>query len=114
MGIDVVLNDESKRETPSMINFGDKQRFAAPEAIFEAAAPLIARRTVDELSLTQAYDALVSAVRERVASVPGRDAAVAATVRPQIVIDSSMTCVNFRINCGGDNRDTNYIRAPAF
>lgn len=24
-GIDVVLNDESKRETPSMINFGDKQ-----------------------------------------------------------------------------------------
>ena len=87
---------------------------AAPEAIFEAAAPLIARRTVDELSLTQAYDALVSAVRERVASVPGRDAAVAATVRPQIVIDSSMTCVNFRINCGGDNRDTNYIRAPAF
>ena len=24
-GIDVVLNDESKRETPSMINFGEKQ-----------------------------------------------------------------------------------------
>ena len=24
-GIDVVLNDESKRETPSMVNFGDKQ-----------------------------------------------------------------------------------------
>jgi len=26
-GIDVVLNEESKRETPSMINFGEKQRF---------------------------------------------------------------------------------------
>lgn len=24
-GIDVVLNDESKRETPSMLNFGEKQ-----------------------------------------------------------------------------------------
>lgn len=24
-GIDVVLNTESKRETPSMVNFGDKQ-----------------------------------------------------------------------------------------
>lgn len=26
-GIDVVLNTESKRETPSMVNFGEKQRF---------------------------------------------------------------------------------------
>merc|ERR1712057_14393 len=26
-GIDVVMNEESKRETPSLINFGDKQRF---------------------------------------------------------------------------------------
>merc|ERR1712159_773333 len=26
-GIDVVVNEESKRETPSLINFGDKQRF---------------------------------------------------------------------------------------
>merc|ERR1719393_780709 len=26
-GIDVVLNDESKRETPCMVNFGEKQRF---------------------------------------------------------------------------------------
>ena len=26
-GIDVVLNDESKRETPAMVSFGDKQRF---------------------------------------------------------------------------------------
>mmetsp|Transcript_3841 Transcript_3841/g.15622 ORF Transcript_3841/g.15622 Transcript_3841/m.15622 type:complete len:764 (-) Transcript_3841:53-2344(-) len=26
-GIDVVLNTESKRETPAMVNFGDKQRF---------------------------------------------------------------------------------------
>ena len=24
-GIDVVLNDESKRETPCMVNFGEKQ-----------------------------------------------------------------------------------------
>ena len=24
-GIDCVLNDESKRETPSMVNFGEKQ-----------------------------------------------------------------------------------------
>jgi heat shock protein 4 len=24
-GIDVVLNEESKRETPSMVNFGEKQ-----------------------------------------------------------------------------------------
>ena len=29
-GIDVVLNTESKRETPAMVNFGDKQvRFRA-------------------------------------------------------------------------------------
>lgn len=26
-GIDVVLNDESKRETPAIVSFGDKQRF---------------------------------------------------------------------------------------
>ncbi|KAL0441552.1 UNVERIFIED_CONTAM: Heat shock protein 14 [Sesamum radiatum] len=26
-GIDVVLNDESKRETPAIVCFGDKQRF---------------------------------------------------------------------------------------
>ena len=26
-GIDVVLNDESKRETPALVCFGDKQRF---------------------------------------------------------------------------------------
>ncbi len=26
-GIDVLLNDESKRETPSVVSFGEKQRF---------------------------------------------------------------------------------------
>lgn len=31
-GIDVVLNDESKRETPSMVNFGEKQRFIGSAA----------------------------------------------------------------------------------
>jgi len=31
-GIDVVLNDESKRETPSMLNFGEKQRFIGSAA----------------------------------------------------------------------------------
>ena len=29
-GIDVVLNTESKRETPSMVNFGEKQVRASP------------------------------------------------------------------------------------
>jgi len=31
-GIDVVLNDESKRETPTMLNFGEKQRFIGSAA----------------------------------------------------------------------------------
>ena len=32
-GIDVVLNTESKRETPSMVNFGEKQvRVESPSA----------------------------------------------------------------------------------
>nr|GFB58282.1 heat shock protein 70 family [Tanacetum cinerariifolium] len=26
-GIDVLLNDEAKRETPGVVSFGDKQRF---------------------------------------------------------------------------------------
>lgn len=31
-GIDVLLNKESKRETPAMVSFGDKMRFLGVDA----------------------------------------------------------------------------------
>ncbi|KAI7737948.1 hypothetical protein M8C21_015141, partial [Ambrosia artemisiifolia] len=39
-GVDVLLNDESKRETPAVVSFGDKQRFlGAAGAAFATANP---------------------------------------------------------------------------
>jgi len=74
---------------------------------------LITRQTVDETGFAATHDALVSAVRAHVASAPGRSAVVSRSPRPQLVADNSNACVLSRINCGGDNRDTNYIRSSS-
>ena len=73
---------------------------------------LITRQTMDEIVFVATHDALVGAVRAHVASAPGRSAVVTRSPRPQVA-DNSNACVLSRINCGGDNRDTNYIRSAS-
>lgn len=46
-GIDVILNDESKRETPAMVCFGDKQRFLGTAAA--ASATLNPKTTITQI-----------------------------------------------------------------
>ncbi|XP_002986462.2 heat shock 70 kDa protein 14 [Selaginella moellendorffii] len=46
-GIDVVLNDESKRETPAMVSFSEKQRFLGTAAA--ASATMNPRNTVSQI-----------------------------------------------------------------
>eukprot|EP00249_Psilotum_nudum_P020385 c27679_g2_i1 orf=214-1470(+) len=46
-GIDVVLNDESKRETPAMVSFNDKQRFLGTAA--SAALTMNPRNAVSQI-----------------------------------------------------------------
>lgn len=46
-GIDVVLNDESKRETPGMVSFGEKQRFLGTAAA--ASATMNPRNTISQI-----------------------------------------------------------------
>ncbi|KAL3699404.1 hypothetical protein R1sor_017426 [Riccia sorocarpa] len=46
-GIDVVLNDESKRETPGMVSFGEKQRFIGIAAA--ASATMNPKNTISQI-----------------------------------------------------------------
>ncbi|GLJ31905.1 hypothetical protein SUGI_0642170 [Cryptomeria japonica] len=46
-GIDVVLNDESKRETPAMVCFGEKQRFLGTAAV--ASATMNPKSTISQI-----------------------------------------------------------------
>ncbi|CAM6092206.1 unnamed protein product [Calypogeia fissa] len=46
-GIDVVLNDESKRETPGMVSFGEKQRFLGTAA--SGAALMNPKNTISQI-----------------------------------------------------------------
>lgn len=46
-GIDVVLNDESKRETPAMVSFGEKQRFVGVAGA--ASAMMNPRNTISQI-----------------------------------------------------------------
>lgn len=46
-GIDVVLNDESKRETPGMVSFGEKQRFVGVAGA--ASAMMNPRNTISQI-----------------------------------------------------------------
>ncbi|KAL9244648.1 hypothetical protein vseg_018406 [Gypsophila vaccaria] len=46
-GIDVVLNDESKRETPSIVSFGEKQRFVGTAGA--ASALMNPKNTISEI-----------------------------------------------------------------
>eukprot|EP00245_Coleochaete_scutata_P016998 TRINITY_DN812_c0_g1_i1.p1 TRINITY_DN812_c0_g1~~TRINITY_DN812_c0_g1_i1.p1 ORF type:complete len:845 (+),score=229.45 TRINITY_DN812_c0_g1_i1:156-2690(+) len=46
-GIDVVLNDESKRETPAMVTFGEKQRFLGTSA--SAVSTMNPKNTITEM-----------------------------------------------------------------
>ncbi|KAG6551457.1 hypothetical protein Mapa_006880 [Marchantia paleacea] len=46
-GIDVVLNDESKRETPAMVSFGEKQRFIGTAAA--ASATMNPKNTLSQI-----------------------------------------------------------------
>lgn len=46
-GIDVILNDESKRETPAMVCFGDKQRFLGTAAA--ASATMNPKTTITQI-----------------------------------------------------------------
>ena len=75
---------------------------------------LIPRQTVDEMVLLQTHDALVRQVSAHVSNMPGRSAVVSPSPRPQTSTENSMPCVLARVNCGGDNRDTMYIRSLSF
>ena len=75
--------------------------------------PLIARQTQSELSLRTTFNALVRAVQTHITAT-GRQSITTASAAQMFASDNSAPCVSLRINCGGDNRDTNYIRAPAF
>ncbi|XP_057859144.1 heat shock 70 kDa protein 14 isoform X3 [Cryptomeria japonica] len=46
-GIDVVLNDEAKRETPAMVCFGEKQRFLGTAAV--ASATMNPKSTISQI-----------------------------------------------------------------
>ncbi|XP_027185574.1 heat shock 70 kDa protein 16 [Coffea eugenioides] len=46
-GIDVLLNDESKRETPAVVSFGEKQRFMG--AVGAASATMNLRSTISQV-----------------------------------------------------------------
>ena len=46
-GVDVILNKESKRETPSMVNFDEKQRFMGTDA--SAKVMMNPKNTVSQL-----------------------------------------------------------------
>jgi hypothetical protein len=100
--------------SPPMSALRLKPMFIAPTDPYASSTPLLARRTVDETPLTGARDALVSAVRARVALAPGETSSASPSPRPQLVSDSSSACVISFTNCGGDNRDTNYIRSTSF
>ena len=81
-------------------------------------ATLIPRETVDERPLVPA----VAAVAERVAAFyragagAGAGAYAVSTVAtgPQVLFDGGQSCVDVGWNCGGDNRDTVYVRGPTF
>ena len=81
-------------------------------------AALIPRETVDERPLAPA----VAAVAERVAAFyragagSGAGAYATSTVAtgPQVLFDGGQSCVDVGWNCGGDNRDTVYVRGPTF
>jgi hypothetical protein len=89
---------------------------------------LIARETADERALRGA----VTAVANRIAAFfrsANADAegggfsssserwtyvANAAESGPQVLFDNGQSCVDVGWNCGGDNRDTTYLRGPSF
>ena len=86
---------------------------------------MIPRETFDERPLSTA----VAALAERVADFFRRgggggggdedanDAYYTATVTPtgrQFLFDSGQQCIDTGWNCGGDNRDTNYVRCATF
>ena len=87
------------------------QTMRAPNAF--APTPLIARQTESELPLRPIFNTLVRAVQSYVTST-GRQQVATASAPQMFAADNSATCVQLRINCGGDNRDTNYIRAATF
>ncbi len=84
---------------------------------------LIARETADERALRGA----VTAVANRIAAffregggfssdseTPWTAVASAAESGPQVLFDNGQSCVDVGWNCGGDNRDTTYLRGPSF
>ena len=75
-------------------------------------ASLIPRETLDERPLLPAVTAVASAVASHFSSVG--DFVTTQNTGAQILFDNGQQCIDTTWNCGGDNRDTTYIRGPTF
>jgi hypothetical protein len=102
---------EYARNPPLVVLRLTPRAIRAPNAF--APAPLIARQTESEQPLRTTFNTLVRAVQTYVTTT-GRQYVTTASSPQMFAADNSAACVSLRINCGGDNRDTNYIRAATF